>query len=198
MLDKDGYLALEEITAIPGYPGEAALADKKCVVIECAQNIPCNPCEVLCPHGAIKVGTPITHLPAVDPEKCIGCGLCVAGCPGQAIFLVDQTHEDYDAITLPYEYYPIPKKSDKVCALSRDGRKIADGEVLKVITTKRNDRTSVIEVKVPKGYGMLVRGIATDENHMMTGEAVRDAEPAMVAAIDDSTICLPLRRDHQE
>ena len=80
---------------IPGFPGIEVLNNKKCVVIECKQNIPCNPCESACPHHAISIGNPITNLPVVDPEKCIGCGLCVAQCPGQACFLVDMSHEEY-------------------------------------------------------------------------------------------------------
>ena len=86
MLAKNGFLDLEEVMDIPGFPGMETLKNKKCVVIECKQNIPCNPCESACPHHAITIGNPITNLPVVDSEKCIGCGLCVAQCPGQACF----------------------------------------------------------------------------------------------------------------
>lgn len=95
MLERDGYLDFDEVECISGFPGIEALSQKKCVVIECSQNIPCNPCEAACPHHAITVGEPITNLPIVDQEKCIGCGLCVAKCPGQAIFLVDLSKADY-------------------------------------------------------------------------------------------------------
>ena len=78
MLAKNGFLDLEEVMDIPGFPGMETLKNKKCVVIECKQNIPCNPCESACPHHAITIGNPITNLPVVDSEKCIGCGLCVA------------------------------------------------------------------------------------------------------------------------
>lgn len=162
MLAKNGYLDLEEVKAIPGYPGEEVLAKKKCVVVECEQNIPCNPCEAACPHQAITVGEPITNLPVVDPEKCIGCGLCVARCPGQACFLVDQSKEDYDLVTIPYEYYPLPEKDQEVYGLSRDGRFLVKATVVRVVWTKANDRTAVIEIRVPKGYGMEVRNISTD------------------------------------
>ena len=52
MLAKDGFLDLEEVMDIPGFPGIEVLNNKKCVVIECKQNIPCNPCESACPHHA--------------------------------------------------------------------------------------------------------------------------------------------------
>lgn len=72
MLAKNGYLDVEEVMDIPGFPGEDILNTKKCVVVECKQNIPCNPCESACPHGAIIVGNPITNLPIVDPENVLG------------------------------------------------------------------------------------------------------------------------------
>lgn len=162
MLAKNGYLDLEEVMDIPGFPGEEVLAGKKCVVVECKQNIPCNPCEAACPHHAITIGEPITNLPVVDQEKCIGCGLCVAQCPGQACFLVDQSHTDYDTVTLPYEYYPLPEKDQEVYGLGRDGRYLTKATVIRVVMTKMNDRTAVVEIKVPKGYGMKIRNISTD------------------------------------
>ena len=162
MLAKNGFLDLEEVMDIPGFPGMETLKNKKCVVIECKQNIPCNPCESACPHHAITIGNPITNLPVVDSEKCIGCGLCVAQCPGQACFLVDMSKEEYDTVTLPYEYYPLPEKNQEVYGLGRDGKYLVKAEVLRVVLTKKNDRTAVIEVKVPKGYGMKVRNISVD------------------------------------
>ena len=170
MLAKNGYLDLSEVTVIPGYPGEEVLAGKKCVVIECNQNIPCNPCEAACPHHAITVGEPITNLPVVDPDKCIGCGLCVAQCPGQACFLVDQSHEEYDTVTLPYEYYPLPEKEQEVFGLSRDGRYLAKAVVNRVFMTKKNDRTAVVEIRVPKGFGMKIRGISVDGRRIASEE----------------------------
>lgn len=56
MLARDGFLDIEEVVNIPGFPGTETLNNKKCVVIECKQNIPCNPCESACPHQAITVG----------------------------------------------------------------------------------------------------------------------------------------------
>lgn len=191
MLAKDGFLDLEEVMDIPGFPGIEVLNNKKCVVIECKQNIPCNPCESACPHHAISIGNPITNLPVVDPEKCIGCGLCVAQCPGQACFLVDMSHEDYDTVTLPYEYYPLPEKDQEVYGLSRDGKYVIKAVVVKVILTKKNDRTAVVEVKVPKGYGMKVRNISVDGKRIAREDENKAADHAVVDAIDndDMYVC---------
>ena len=56
------------------------------------------------------------YLPSgVDPDvDCIGCGMCVASCSGQAIFLVDETYEPgFATVTLPYEFLPLPEKGEK-------------------------------------------------------------------------------------
>lgn len=186
MLIKDGYLDLEEITSIPGFPGLEVLSEKKCVVIECSQNIPCNPCEAACPKGAITVGEPITNLPMVDKDKCIGCGLCVAKCPGQAIFLVDQTAEDYATVTLPYEYYPLPEKDQEVYGLSRSGQFLTMGTIVRVVMTKANDRTAVVEVKVPKEFGMLVRNISVDKRRMAAETEPETPHEHLLEELDDN------------
>ena len=130
-------------------------------------------CETACPHGAITVGEPITNLPEVDPEKCVGCGLCVAGCPGLAVFLLDLTNEGYDTVTIPYEYYPLPEKGQEVYCLARDGSFQTMGTVLRTVLTKANDRTAVVEISVPKGYGMKVRNVSVDGQRMAA-----ETEPA--------------------
>lgn len=188
MLSKDGFLDIKEVMDVPGFPGMEVLSQKKCVVIECAQNIPCNPCEVSCPQHAITVGEPITNLPVVDKDKCVGCGLCVAGCPGQAIFLVDMTAPEFDTVTMPYEYYPLPVKGQQVQCLSRAGEFLTDGEVLRVVMTKVNDRTAVVEVKVPKGFGMEVRSFSTDGKHMAAGTAPEKPDEALLAGIDEENM----------
>lgn len=188
MLSKDGFLDIDEVMDVPGFPGLEVLSQKKCVVIECAQNIPCNPCEVSCPQHAITVGEPITNLPVVDKDKCVGCGLCVAGCPGQAIFLVDMTFPDFDTVTMPYEYYPLPEKGQKVRCLSRAGEFLTDGEVLRIVMTKINDRTAVAEVKVPKGFGMQVRSFSTDGKHMAAGAPLEKPDEALLAGIDEENM----------
>lgn len=188
MLAKNGYLDVEEVMDIPGFPGEDILNTKKCVVVECKQNIPCNPCESACPHGAIIVGNPITNLPIVDPEKCIGCGLCVAQCPGQACFLVDMSHEEYDTVTLPYEYYPLPERNQEVYGLSRDGVYLVKATVVRVIMAKKNDRTAVIEIKVPKGFGMKVRNISVDGRRIASEEKDPEVKQEVLDAIDNDNM----------
>lgn len=118
-------------------------------------------------------------------KKCIGCGLCVAQCPGQACFLVDMSHEEYDTVTLPYEYYPLPEKDQEVYGLSRDGKYVIKAVVVRIVLTKKNDRTAVIEVKVPKGYGMKVRNISVDGKRIADEEENKAVDQAAIDAIDN-------------
>jgi len=157
---KTGIPSKEELEASPGYPSPEALQKGPIAVIECVQDIPCNPCEMACPKGAISVGNPITQLPVFDPEKCDGCGTCIPVCPGQAIFRVDATFAEKRAtVSFPYEYLPMPKKGDLVEGVNREGEVICRAEVLRVQRPKKYDHTAVITVGVPKHLAMEVRSM---------------------------------------
>ena len=127
------------------------------VVIECPQEIPCNPCDTSCPTGAITVD-PLIAIPRVNYDLCTGCTICVSKCPGLACFVIDKSPEDHSIVKLPYEMYPVPSRGEVVDCLDRAGRVVAEGEVLNVTEPSR-DGTKVIWVKVPKGLEMQVRSI---------------------------------------
>lgn len=120
-------------------------------VIECVQQIPCNPCEKACPFGAIEIGPDITQLPRLDLEKCRGCGVCLSKCPGLAIFLVDASRNATEALVmLPYEYLPLPAVDDVVDGLDRTGRYVAKARVVKVDTGAQREGTAIVTLAVPK------------------------------------------------
>ena len=152
---KKGYVADDEIERYPGVVHKAGIHP----VLECTQNIPCNPCQDACKKGCISIGDNITSLPiSVDDSTCINCGMCVASCPGQAIFLIDEDTGDGNAtITLPYEFMPLPEVGTKGKALGRDGAVVCDAEVAQVRTSKAFDSTSLLTIKVPKEYAMKAR-----------------------------------------
>ncbi|MBR6156554.1 MAG: FAD-dependent oxidoreductase [Lachnospiraceae bacterium] len=154
LLEK-GYVADDEIERFPG------VTHKKGVhpVIECTQNIPCNPCQDACPKKCISTGDNITYLPFVkDDVECINCGMCVASCSGQAIFLVDEDCGDGTAtVTLPYEFLPLPQEGDKGYGLSRKGEKICEATVVSVKSVKAFDHTNLLTMRVPKEYAMKAR-----------------------------------------
>lgn len=152
---KKGYVADDEIERFPGVTHKAGIHP----VMECTQNIPCNPCQDACPKHCIKIGSNITALPTVDESiDCVGCGMCVASCSGQAIFLVNETYEPgYATVTLPYEFLPLPEKGTKGYGLSRSGEKICEAEVLDVKTSPAFDHTNLLTMKVPADMVMKAR-----------------------------------------
>jgi len=155
-----GVPAAEELEVSPGYSSPEALAEGPKAVIECTQDIPCNPCELACKKKAIRVGDPITNLPAFFADRCDGCGHCIPVCPGQAVFRVDLAYQKGKAtVSLPYEFLPIPKKGDLVRGVNRAGEVVCDGEVLKIQKPKSFDHTTVITISVPIDFGMEVRSI---------------------------------------
>ena len=144
----------------PGYPAPERLRKGPVAVIECVEEIPCNPCETICHFGAIKVGKPIINLPRLDEKKCKGCGKCIAVCPGLAIFVVDNTFNKREAtVSLPYEFLPLPEKGERVNGLNRRGERICSGKVIKIIPPEKNDHTAVITVAVPKECSGEIRNI---------------------------------------
>ncbi|MDI3523116.1 MAG: hypothetical protein PWP43_1298 [Bacillota bacterium] len=127
-------------------------------VIECPEEIPCNPCETACPQGAIQVGEPITARPHLDPAKCSGCGLCVAACPGLAIFLVKEEGEAAE-VTFPYEFLPLPKVGAVVTAVDREGKAVAAAPVTAVRQVRTSDGTWLVTLAVPSALAEEVRGM---------------------------------------
>ncbi|KUO71181.1 MAG: pyridine nucleotide-disulfide oxidoreductase [Desulfosporosinus sp. BRH_c37] len=152
---KKGYVEESEILLFPGVAKRSGVHP----VIECTQNIPCNPCQDACPKKCIKIGDKITSLPAIDTEReCSGCGMCVASCPGQAIFLVNEEYEPgFASITIPYEFLPLPVAGDKGKALDRSGKDVCSAEVTTVRVAKAFDHTNLLTIKVPADAAMKAR-----------------------------------------
>lgn len=160
MIEKTGIASLEDLKKV--MPSEERLNRGACVIVECFERIPCNPCAEACPYGAIRIEGNINNLPHVDYEKCNGCGICISSCPGLAIFVVHKNYDEHNGLVmLPYEFLPLPKKGDIVDALSREGKKLCSAKVVRVLLTKKQDRTAIISILVPKNIIMEVRHIRT-------------------------------------
>ena len=141
-------------------PPEERLGKGPVAVIECIEEIPCNPCVESCPQGAITMPGGLNQIPRIDWEKCTGCGLCVSSCPGLAIFIVDApTDSDLASVSLPYEFTPLPEKGAQVTVVDREGNELGPAEVLRVQSGRRVDRTVIITVAVPRQWALKARNI---------------------------------------
>jgi Fe-S-cluster-containing hydrogenase component 2 len=157
---KTGFLSEEELKDGPGIPSEARRRKGAVAVLECLEDIPCNPCESSCKVEAITVGEDITTPPRLDEDKCIGCRTCVPICPGQAIFIVDESLPDDKAtVEMPYEYRPLPEKGEIVTALDRAGQEIGEATVTAVKKTEKMDQTATVIIELPREWSMRARAI---------------------------------------
>jgi Pyruvate/2-oxoacid:ferredoxin oxidoreductase delta subunit len=150
-----GVIKLEELKRLNLLPPQERLLKGPVAILECPEEIPCNICVPFCPSKAIQMES-IIALPKIVWDKCTGCGICVAVCPGLAAFVVDISKQDADYVTIPHELLPVPRVGDKVMILSRSGEILGEGVVIRV--WERN-KTYVITIKVPKSLGLEVRAI---------------------------------------
>ena len=146
-------------------PSQERFAQGPVAVFECLQQIPCNPCADACPQGAITVQE-INDCPTLNEALCNGCGVCMTHCPGLAIFVVDYTYGQEQAlIKIPYEFYPLPQVDDSVEALNRSGQSVGTAQVVRV--QQSPNKTQIIWLSVPKELAMDVRSLRLpkEENH---------------------------------
>ena len=101
MIKRTGVPTKEQIKG--KFPSLEQLTKPK-AIIECYQEIPCNPCSTSCPVGAITIGEDINQIPIIDFDRCTGCGMCVYSCPGLAI-MVASIKEDKHILKCRMNYY---------------------------------------------------------------------------------------------
>lgn len=150
-----GVISLDEMKKYGLLPSSERLNKGPVAIIECPEQIPCNICASACPFHAISMEK-VYEIPRLDENKCIGCGVCVAKCPGLAIFVIDLSRRDKAYITLPYEMLPKPVKGGKAKLLNREGAVVGEGIIVKAW---EYDKTWVVTVEVDKELWFDVRAI---------------------------------------
>ncbi len=134
-------------------------------VIRCIEEIPCNPCSAACPEGFIEMEG-IMGLPHYTAH-CLGCGSCVARCPGLAINLVCEDYDQWQEVALlelPFEFaeHQIPL-GEMVPTTDFDGVVVGHGKVIAVRERKDQDHRRLLLVEVPWEDRLRVAGFAIRE-----------------------------------
>jgi Fe-S-cluster-containing hydrogenase component 2 len=149
MIDKNGVATIEMIKS--KFPKKEVLTRPK-AIIECYQEIPCNPCSTACPFDAIHIGNDINQIPVLDVEKCTGCSSCITACPGLAIMVVS-IKDGKAYFKIPYELLPLPVRGEKWTALNRYGEKLNKlCTIENVNVSKKSDRTAVVTVSIEQPF----------------------------------------------
>jgi Fe-S-cluster-containing hydrogenase component 2 len=129
-------------------------------VIECWEEIPCNPCKDACPFGAIRIEGEMTNLPIFEEALCKSCKKCVFICPGQAIYMLDEDYTESEGrILFPYEFRPLPEKDAMATGLNRQGQPVCPVKILEVDLKTSYKMTPLVTIAVPKEHLKEVRFI---------------------------------------
>ncbi|NLA95740.1 MAG: 4Fe-4S binding protein [Clostridiaceae bacterium] len=185
MLYETGIVTDDLLESVLPSPGRRARGPY--AIIECFQEIPCNPCTISCPFGAILPMGDINDLPELVPDLCTGCGICAGVCPGLAIFIVDESIGDgRAAISIPYEFVPLPAKGDTVSAVDRAGNHVTDATVTRVSGVKKKG-TPLVTLSVPLDLVHQIRFFQQDKQlavsqPLMTSEKEREDKQSLSEA----------------
>lgn len=134
-------------------------------VMHCRQEIPCDPCANICPHGLIQLDQQeIRGLPYFDirdDKNCIACERCIAICPGLAITVVDFRKDPHQAlVSIPLEFSEqYIHTGDRVPVTNIDGVRLGEYPVVRVRTLRQFSHTLIVQVQVPAEHAAKVAGI---------------------------------------
>jgi thioredoxin reductase/Fe-S-cluster-containing hydrogenase component 2 len=144
-------------------------SNKPLPIIDCMQNIPCNPCVNSCKVNAITMDdNNISSLPRIDYNKCISCLNCAKICPGLSIYFVNYNYDEENAnIILPYELFFNLVKDQTVIALDKHGKKVCEAKLLKTIKTNSINSVTLVSLLVKKEYAFDVRSFTLKEEKVI-------------------------------
>ena len=157
-------------------------------IFHCTQEIPCNPCTSVCPQNQIHtVDDLISQLPYFHGEKeCIGCGACVAVCPGLAITLVDYRKDPQNpTVTFPMELSDQKMQPETPILVTSENGNLGKFRIFRSRILHDYPKTQLISVKLPADIAKL----ATAVRPIPEKESVIDPIDQYTSKpIDDDTI----------
>jgi len=121
-------------------------------VFYCNQEIPCNPCTTVCDQEQIEtIDDLITQLPYFKGEQdCIGCGKCVAVCPGLAVVLIDyRKDENNPLVTFPFELTENELEKGQEIIVVSNRKDLGKFKIHRARTLKDFPKTQLITIKLP-------------------------------------------------
>jgi sarcosine oxidase subunit alpha len=186
------YRTGEILKSRPGIVFSESLPDLPVGVVpvfHCVQEIPCDPCSSLCPHGLITVDKKdIRALPSFIGNNycCEVCEKCVAGCPGLAITLVDyRSNPDHPIVSIPYEFSGgVITKEDQVFVLDTEGNPLCETDILDIHSIPSSDRTMIILIEAPKELAPKIAGI-----NVQTSQITQPMFQYVNHVEDDTIVC---------
>ncbi len=193
----DDITVLEQKAAVmkahPPAPTQFACTDLEegiFPIFHCTQEIPCNPCTSVCPQGQIHtVDELINQLPYFQGEKdCIGCGACVAVCPGLAITLVDYRRDPQN----PQVIFPLELTEEKITpgipiiVTSEEGD-LGKYNVIHSRILRKYPKTQLISVQLPASIAKLATAIKLVPEKEITVDTIDQYKSDYVD--DDTIVC---------
>ena len=155
-------------------------------IIRCTEEIPCNPCTEACPLHHIEMASGnILKQPGFE-GACLGCGQCVAACPGLAIVLVDENADPSHKtalVTVPWEITSVKIHPGTVVdTVGFEAEKIGTGVVKAIRKSPQHNKRQLIMLQVPFDHRHLVAGFRLQEE-------IEETRRYEVPLEDDTIVC---------
>ena len=100
-----------------------------------------------------------------NEKECIGCGKCVAVCPGLAVTLVDyRKDKDYPVVTFPLELSESRLQKGTFIFVVSNESVLGEFEISRVHVLKEFPKTQLISVKLPKSIAKRAVGLRLYQN----------------------------------